>query len=636
MTELDVLLEGIPQLRALPPEAREELAGALTRRTVSPGEYLFRQGEGPPDNVYYLISATAEILVGPPDDERAVSLSRSGQLVGWLTVFTTDPFPASARVVEPGEVIEIRADVLRRLLQKHPAVGSVLAATMARRLEDLFEEIRAQAVQEPILGRSDTFAFRRRVSEVMSSPVVSMTVDASARDAALTMQDASVSSVLITEEGVLRGIVTEKDLVQKVMARGLDPDRTALAQVMASPVITMTPDSYVYKALGVMRRHRIRHLPVTDGDRVVGMISMRALMALGSHSTLELVEQIEASATLEGLAQTTQQVRSLCLELLDEGVPADEVSRLLSHINRDVHRRVLELAMEAMEAEGLGPAPVTFCFIVMGSHGRAENHFFTDQDHGMILADYPPEDWHRVEPYFMELSGRLSEGLARVGFPLCRGNVMSSNPVWRKPATEWKQQVLGWFANPNATAIRYTTLFYDFVPIWGDASLAHDLRDFITRGIQRNFQLLRSLFDEASHHRVPLTIFKNFVTERSGPHKGEMDLKRSGLLFLVECARILALRHGISETSTLGRLQALADKEAMPRDEAEFIRTAYKTLVHFLLHAQAEKIRAGEPVDNYVNPQKLPIQERYLLRHALEATSRLQSIVHASFGDVFF
>ncbi|MHB8765318.1 MAG: DUF294 nucleotidyltransferase-like domain-containing protein, partial [Deferrisomatales bacterium] len=326
----------------------------------------------------------------------------------------------------------------------------------------------------------------------------------------------------------------------------------------------------------------------------------------------------------------------VCARLLEEGVVAEEVSRLLSHVNRDLHRRVLELALADLEAGGWGPPPAPFCFLVMGSHGRGENHFSTDQDHGMILADYPVEAWERVEPFFMELATRVSEGLAQIGFPRCRGHVMSDNPVWRKTLEEWKRQVTGWFANPNSRAVRYSTLFYDFVPIWGDASLARDLRDFITRGIQRNFQLLRSLFDEASHHRVPLTLFKNFVTEKAGPHKGQLDLKRSGLLFVVECARILALRHGVSEVGTLGRIRELATQGAIPADEADFISTSYQSLFHFLLQAQAARLRAGQEVDNYVDPLSLPIQERYLLRHALEATGRLQSLVHASFGDLFF
>lgn len=633
-TDLEVLLAGIPALGDLSPQSLEELQGALSRRTVNSGEYLFRQGEGPPPNVFYLISASAEVLVGPPDDELAVSLSRPGQLVGWLTVFTKEPFPASARVVEAGEVFQIPADLLRVLMDRHPSVGRVLASTMARRLEDLFGEIRAQSAQAS-LSKAETFPFRKKVVEVLSPEPLTLPADTTAREAAGAMGSAGRSSVIVTEAGALRGIVTEKDLVQRVIAAGRDPETVRLGEVMTSPVLSLGLDTYLYKALGIMRQKGVRHLPVVDGERLVGVVSMRALMAIGTSDTLELAERIEGARTHDVLSEAHRSSLSVCIHLLDEGVPAEEVSRLLSHINRDIHRRVLEIAIEEMALQGRGRPPVDFCFIVMGSHGRGENHFSSDQDHGMILADYPPEEWRRVEPYFMDLSARLSEGLARVGYASCRGYVMSSNPVWRKPVREWKDQVLGWYANPSSNAVRYTTVFYDFLPIWGDPALARQLRTFITEGIQKNFQLLRSLFLEASQHRVPLTFFKNFITLKSGPRRGQLDLKRSGLLFVVECARILALRHGVQETCTIERLQALADREAIPRDEAEFVVTAYRTLFHFLLNAQARRLQAGDPPDSYLAPQNLPIQERYLLRHALEATSRLQGMVSTSFGQIF-
>ncbi|MDW7711899.1 MAG: putative nucleotidyltransferase substrate binding domain-containing protein [Deferrisomatales bacterium] len=632
--DVERLLDGIPALRGLPEEALRRLEETVVGREAAVGEYLFRQGEGQPPHVFYLLTATAEIRVGPPDEERAVSLARPGQFVGWLTVFTSDPFPVSARVLAAGEILQIPVAIVQDLVQKYPAVGQVLAVTMAQRVGELFHEIEAQSARGP-LTRVQTFPFRRRVSEAMTSPATTLPPSATAREAATYMGEVEASSVIVAGPEGIQGIVTEKDLIQRVLARSLDPDRVPVSEVMSAPVVTLPSDAYLYNALGLMRRRHVRHLPVMEGGRLVGVLSMRELLALGTNATLELAEAIDGARSFEHLGEAHQQSLVVCADLLDEGVVSEEVSRLLSHINRDIHRRALELSILEMEEEGRGRLPLPFCFIVMGSHGRGENHFSTDQDHGMILADYPVEDWALVEPYFMDLGDKVSEGLARAGFPLCTGHVMSRNPVWRKPAGEWKEQVQGWYANPDSKAVRYTTLFYDFEPIWGDAGLAENLRAFITRGIQRNFHLLRSLYREASNHRVPLTFFKNFVTERSGPHKGQMDVKRSGLLFVVECARILALRHGVSETGTTERLEALAQAGAIPADEAEFVQTAYRTLCHFRLTAQAKKLRLGQAPDNYIDPQALPIQQRYLLRHALEATERLQGMVRSTFGDIF-
>ncbi|GAB4264952.1 MAG: DUF294 nucleotidyltransferase-like domain-containing protein [Deferrisomatales bacterium] len=634
--ELDTLLGAIPALRSVPPGSLDELEEALVRSRVAEGEYLFRWGEDRPGaKVVYLVSASAELLLGPPGEEVPVGRCGPGQFVGWVAAFTRDLFPVSARVVGAGEVLWIPSEPLRALVAKHASLGPVVAAETARHLDDLLRGLGETGAPREGPGRG-LLPWRVRVRDVMAGPAVTLPPEATARRAAEAMAAAEVGSVVVVEGETPRGLVSEQDLVRRVLAGGRDPDRTVLAEICSGPLETVSADDLLYKALGIMRRRGIAHLGVCDAGRLCGAVSLRTVLAAAGGEAIELDGEIEEAPGLDDLARVSRRGRQVCARLVEEGEAAHEVSRLLARLNRDVHRRVLELARDELRGEGWGEPPVPFCFILMGSHGRGENHFHTDQDHGMILADYPPGDWHRVEPYFMELGERVSRGLERVGFPLCRGNVMSSNPVWRKTAGQWKEQIRGWYADPSSKAVRYSTLFYDFQPAWGEAALAEDLRRFVTEGIRRNHQLLRSLYEEASGHRARLTVFRNFVVERSGPHKGELDLKRSGLLFLTECARILALRHGIAATGTAERLEALARAGAVAPEEAEFARTAHRTLLHLLLHAQVRKLRAGAPLDNYVAPRALPIQERYLLRHALEATGRLQAVVHAAFGDVLF
>ena len=216
-SDLDLLLEGIPAFRELPTAAKSRLEQALSRKSYKAGEYLFREGEDQNfPHVFYLISATAEILVGPPDEQRAVSLSRPGQLVGWITVFSQEPFPASARVVDSGEAIAIDTPALGELLDDHPSVSTVLAASMARRIQDLFQEMRVETAATPF-NRVETFAFKKKVSEVMSSPVITIDHTDTAKNAAQLMRDEKTSSLIVTEEGRPVGIVTEKDLVQRVL-----------------------------------------------------------------------------------------------------------------------------------------------------------------------------------------------------------------------------------------------------------------------------------------------------------------------------------------------------------------------------------------------------------------------------------
>jgi CBS domain-containing protein len=183
--------------------------------------------------------------------------------------------------------------------------------------------------------------------------------------------------------------------------------------------------------------------------------------------------------------------------------------------------------------------------------------------------------------------------------------------------------------------VRRTTVFYDFVPLWGDVALAARLRSYVTDGVKTNLKLIRALFEDAAHHKVPLTFFKGFVTEKSGPHKGQLDLKESGLRFVVECARILALLHGVARLGTLDRIEDLERLGVIPADDGRLIRGAYESFVRLLFKAQAKKIRAGVEPDAYVSPNSIPVEERFLLRLALEATERLQTLVHAAIHTPF-
>ncbi|MBI5441071.1 MAG: CBS domain-containing protein [Deltaproteobacteria bacterium] len=561
-------------------------------------------------------------------------MAKPGQLMGFLSMFTHEPSPVSVRVVGPGEVLTFPPAVLRALTDRYPSVGQVLAATMAERLQDVLRDVLAHGRRSG-LRHAETFPFRRRVCDAMAPDALILSGEATVGHAANAMREAGAGAVIVEDQGRPVGIVTERDLVLRVLANNLDPKGVRLREIMSTPLYSVPSDAYLYKAMGFMRTHKVLFLPVVDDGRLVGLLSIRDVLAYSSRETLSLVERIEKADDIAALSEVRDRSQQICLSLLEDNVPATEVSQILSSVNRDLHRQALEICLRQMEAQGKGPPPLAFCLIAMGSHGRAESHFATDQDHGMILADAPSERRAGSEAYFSELGARFTDAMTRIGFPRCEGGVMSENRPWRRPLSEWKQELASWFSEVDPVAVRRTTVFYDFVPLWGDVSLAARLRVFVTEGVQGNHKLIRRLFEDAAHHKVPLTFFKGFVTERSGPHKGQLDLKESGLRFVVECVRILALLYGITARSTIERMEELARAGVMPTDEGRLIRGAYQCFLRLLFAAQAEALRAGAGPCAYVSPAALPVEERYLLRLALEATARLQTLVHAAVHTPF-
>ena len=101
--------------------------------------------------------------------------------------------------------------------------------------------------------------------------------DASAHEAAVLMRERRVGAVMIVEGGRLNGIVTERDLVYRLLAQDLPPESTKLRQIMSSNLTIISPEETEHDALDKMRSAQCRHLPVMRGDELCGMVSLRDL-----------------------------------------------------------------------------------------------------------------------------------------------------------------------------------------------------------------------------------------------------------------------------------------------------------------------------------------------------------------------
>lgn len=323
--------------------------------------------------------------------------------------------------------------------------------------------------------------------------------------------------------------------------------------------------------------------------------------------------------------------------LFRDRVPAPEIQQLLTGINRDIHRRVIDLCLAAMADDGLGAPPVAFSMIVMGSTGRGESFLHPDQDNGFILDDYPDTEHSRIDGWFIELAERVTGMLDRIGFPLCRGGVMAINPVWRKTRTQWRQQLLGWGRRRSIIALQLSDIFFDFVYAAGQVEFARDLRRNVTAILKSSPGYLVAMAREAAQYGVALGWFGRFVTERDSPeHRGEINLKFAGAMPLVTNVRLLALKHGVAETSTLERIRILHDQGALSRDEQDYLCGAFDHIADLLLRQQIADIEADKAVDSFVHPDSLSKCERDMLANSLKAIEHLRQRVRFEFtGEVF-
>lgn len=476
------------------------------------------------------------------------------------------------------------------------------------------------------LRSTDLFSYTDDLRSVMVS-VETCSPDEDVKSVVATMARKGISSIVIVDpEGAPVGILTERDVLQKIVAvEGLDMARTAISEVMTRDPATLSPDVSVYRALFLLSSHGFKHLPLIEDGRVVGIVTLRQLLKLRYPEPLTLAEGIAGARTFDELRDIKVRLPRLAASRLSLGIRAYDVVLMLSLIHHDLHRKAFELAMQQT-----GEPPASCCLFVTGSQGRMESLFTSDQDHGLVLGT----DGEDVEPYYAEVTQVFTDAMERIGFRRCPGDVMASNPTWRKSLDGWKRQLDGWVVRQDPNLGRYATIFFDALPVWGDASLFQELNDHAFTLLGRHQEVLRILHEEAGSHRVPTSFFGKFITESKGEHRGELDIKRSGLIFVVEGVRILALDHGIRETATLKRITKLVDGGHLNSDDGEYYEAAYRFLLHFALDAQIKEALDKEEIDTYINPHLLSPWSRQMLRHAYKAVTSLQERIASEMGEL--
>ena len=441
--------------------------------------------------------------------------------------------------------------------------------------------------------------------------------------------------LVVDEENALSGIFTEKDVTRRVALR-CDGSET-IEQVMTPRVYSAKQGDYLYHTIARMRRLGHRHMPVVDeASHPLGLLDLQDAMAVAAAHVVEHIDALTQVPELYGLQEVKAVQAVVAQELLEDTLPAPEIQALLTHVNNDIYRRVAEKVTGTIEEEGGGAPPVRFAVIVMGSSGRGENFINPDQDNGIILEDYPVERHNEINDYFIRFSELLTHNLETIGFPLCDGNVMATNPLWRKSISEWKHQTLRWFQKRSTFQVQLSDVFFDFDTACGDLSLGRELRNHITRFVQKEPSVLQAMFQTEADRHVALGLFGRLRTERAreGISPG-VNLKHGGILPLVGAVRLLALKEGLEATSTYQRIGLLHEAGVFNDDEVDEYTAALEHLTFMLLRQQLRDFRRLRKATRHVRKSAMSRREKQVLKMSLKAIRSLKERVRAEFtGEI--
>ena len=466
-----------------------------------------------------------------------------------------------------------------------------------------------------------------KVKTLLTREAVMISKYETIQSAAKTMAEENVSAVLITdpeidtdeEDNDFVGIITDRDLCTKVLACGLDFE-TPVSEVMSTELISLDHNAYVFEAMLMMLRYNVHHLPVLRNKQPIGVLEVSDIVRYESQNSLLFVSSIFQQQTIEDLVILSTQLKDCFIRMVNEDANSHMVGSAMSEIGRSFKQRLLELAEEE-----LGAPPVPYCFLALGSMARDEQLIVTDQDNAIILDNDYNEEEHGE--YFKALSSFVCDGLAACGYTYCTGDIMATNPEWRKTQSEWEGCFADWIDNPDPQALLNSSIFFDLNGVYGRTKWAEQLNGFIVRRAKKNNRFLACLARNGLRRTPPLGFFKDFVMEKDGRHNNSINLKRRGTAPLADLIRVHALAIGSQAQNSFERLDDIIEAGILPKSKGSDLHYAMELISLVRLRHQALDVEAGIEPDNNIEPENMSDFERRNLKDAFQVLSNAQNFL---------
>jgi CBS domain-containing protein len=584
----------------LSPEEVRIVRDALDIGYFRPGETVIAR-DGAPESLFIVIKGCVEerdhddvvALRGPGDAFDSRALVQGGG--------------SNAFVAREETLLNLLPrDVTLRLINQNPRFASFFYLDISRKLDAISGEEEA-ARFTPLMNA--------RVRELNLRRATFIEAADSIQRAGARMREMN-SYALFVRDGERTGMLTRSDLVNATIV-SRQPIDSPVGPIASHPVICVAPDDFVSTALLRMTKHNKRRVAVAENGEFVGVLEDIDLLSFLAGNAQLVAARIDRASTVADLASAAQKIEPQIRTLRRQGVKIEVVSEIVSDLNRRLHARLFSLiAPPSIREHG--------SFIVMGSEGRGEQTFRTDQDNGLILSEpVPAED-------LKEFRTGVFDALKTCGFPPCPGEVMVRNPLWSKTAAEFRDDFRRWLALSDETGMMNVAIFYDADAVAGDARLMRRAKQELIDAVRGERVHLARFARAVDAFPTPIGFFNNLVTSKADGDA--LDLKKGGIFPIVHGVRALSLEKGLTETSTAARIARLAELGMFEPQFAHELTEAFRYLMTMRLDAEIEE----KASINLVRPGELTTMQRDLLRDAFQVTKKLREMVRRHFNLAMF
>lgn len=592
-----------PPFDELTPEQLQRVLGALEIAHFPPGAVILEEAGEPASHLFVIRKGLVEIL----DDGIVIDELGEGEVFGMWSLLGRVAPSATVRAKEDTLCYLIPAEVAEQVLATRAGAAFVVAALRRR----------AERVRHA-LDEAPPPTGLRPVGSLLRRPPVTCAPEVPVAEAAALMARERVSSLLVPRADGRLGILTDRDLRTRVVARRLDPE-TPIREVMTPEAVTVPADAMAGEVLLTMLEHGVHHLPVVDrAGRVLGVVTDTDLMGIGRETPFALKSAIERAGDADAVAAELRRLPEVVTSLVGSGTDPVHVGHVVAFAIDAATKRLIALAIRE-----LGEPPAPWAWLALGSAARQEQALRTDQDHALAVGGEPDA--------FAGIAERVVAGLEAGGIPRCNADVMASDPRLRLTLEDWVRRLEAWMAEGGPTGSEQLSIIADYRQVTGPLE-AEPALDAVMARAPEHASFLRQLARRALDERPPLGFVRDLQVEHRGEHAGTIDIKHRGIVIVSNLARAYAARAGLTAKRTLERLRAAEAAGAIDAETRADLEEAFGFLWEVRLRHHVERHRAGLPPDDFVDPHELGPVTRRGLKEAFRVVHRAQRALALELG----
>lgn len=622
-------LKRFPPFSSIAYDELKAIAAASRVLYLEKNQVLFKGGDATHTDFYIVQDGALGLSLTSDAEETLIDKCDEGDIVGLRPFFAKNDYLMTAKAREEAILYAIPIDAFKPYVTGNREVLEFLLQSFASQTRNPYDKERTGKLV------SENTIFSEQVNDIQYFQPIRYTknpITANPEDLikfiAKTMSSSAVGSVIIQNNQLPIGIITDWDLRSKI-ATGIYTIDTIAKKVMTSPVVTVPENISVAEAQMMMMKHNVTHLCVTrdgtDKSAVTGIISEHDVVAAQSNTPGVLLKQTRRAANAKELKHVREKLTDLIQNSIDKNIPVSYITNIVAEINIAVTRRAIELAVEKT---GSSP-PARFVWMNIGSQGRREQLLPTNQSNALIFEDCKAEDYDAIKTYFTDLSEIVNDILEKIGYNYTAGTIVASNPKWCKSISDWVKQYNTWINAPTEKEIESSIRFFDFDFIYGVNEMEEAITDVIKENSSRNKKFLAYLAADTLKNPPPLGFFRQFLVENNGEHKDSFNIKNRALEPLTDAARLLMLNAGYPDiTNTYQRYKKLADIEPQQAElynecaDAFNLLTAFKTEVGLLNNTDGK----------YINLNELSKSDKVKLKNSFKPINDIQEFIKNRFS----